>query len=46
MMRPMFYEDKATPAEFVNSQFMFGDSILVAPVVKEAAATTEREHCD
>lgn len=43
MMRPMFYEDKATPAEFVNSQFMFGDSILVAPVVKEAAATTERE---
>lgn len=42
MMRPMFYEDSSTPQGFMNSQYMFGDSILVAPVVKEASATTER----
>lgn len=42
MMRPMFYEDEATPQEFINSQYMFGDSILVAPVVKESSITKER----
>ena len=42
MMRPMQYEDAATPQEFINNQFMFGDSILVAPVLKETAATSDR----
>lgn len=43
MMRPMIYEDASTPQEFINSQYMFGDSILVAPVVKESSATNERQ---
>ena len=42
MMRPMFYEDAATPVNYIETQYMFGDSILVAPVTKEASATTER----
>lgn len=42
MMRPMFYESSETPQEFMNSQYMFGDSILVAPIVKEIQAEGER----
>lgn len=42
MMRPMFFEDEKTPQEFINSQYMFGDSILVAPVVKELSVAKER----
>lgn len=42
MMRPMFFEDEATPQKFINSQYMFGDSILVAPIVRELVAESER----
>ena len=34
MMRPMFYEDIDTPDEFLENQYMFGDSLLVCPVYK------------
>lgn len=42
MMRPMFFEDVTTPQEFVENQFYFGDSILVAPIVKEISMEKER----
>ncbi len=42
MMRAMFYEDAATPREFMQNQFMFGDAFLVAPIYREAAAEKER----
>ena len=42
MMRAMFLEDKNTPAKFNESQFMFGDWILVSPITKDAF--NEKEH--
>lgn len=42
MMRPMFYEDEKMPQQFMNSQFMFGDAFLVAPVVRDMVAESQR----
>lgn len=42
MMRAMFLEDADTPSSFNNTQFMFGDWILVSPITKDEL--TEKEH--
>ncbi|MDE5898072.1 MAG: DUF5110 domain-containing protein [Treponemataceae bacterium] len=44
MMRPMFYADGAEdiPQEFIASQYLFGDSLLVAPVVREISVEGEK----
>lgn len=41
-MRPLWYEfPEATDAYDVQSEFMFGDSMLVAPVLEAGAASVE-----
>ena len=42
MMRPMFYESSSVPQEYMESQYMFGDFILVAPVYRQLAAEKEK----
>lgn len=42
MMRPMFYENNTIPQEFIETEYMFGDSILVAPVTKQLVAEGEK----
>lgn len=42
MMRPMFYEDSSVPQKYIESQYMFGDSILVAPVYRQLVAEKEK----
>jgi len=42
MMRPMFYESDSVPQEFIETEYMFGDSILVAPVTKQLASEKEK----
>lgn len=37
MMRPMIYESAKAPASCLNTQYMFGSEILVAPVTEPAA---------
>jgi alpha-glucosidase (family GH31 glycosyl hydrolase) len=39
MMRPMIYESAKVPASYLDTQYMFGPAILVAPVTKPAADT-------
>lgn len=43
MMRPMYLEDDSTPVEFMGSQYMFGDSILVSPISKPADQESEHK---
>jgi len=43
MMRPLFYEDTSAPAEFVESEFLFGDALLVAPVTEELSKSTTKK---
>ena len=35
MMRAMYLEDENTPLEYMGTQYMFGDSILVSPIYVE-----------
>lgn len=41
MMRGMYFDNSNVPEKFLNTQFMFGDSLLVSPVMNELAATKE-----
>ena len=43
MMRAMYIEDESTPSEYMDTQFMFGDSILVSPITAELAVQTEHK---
>lgn len=41
MMRGMYYESEKTPANFLDREYMFGDALLVSPVMQELSASTE-----
>lgn len=41
MMRPVFFVDTEVPQEYLSNEYMFGDSLLIAPVTEEG--TIERK---
>lgn len=43
MMRPMIFEDKNTPKEFIESQYFFGDAFLIAPITKEISVENQKQ---
>jgi alpha-glucosidase len=43
MMRGMYYETKSTPEQFLNSQYMFGDALLISPVMEEMADSSDHK---
>lgn len=43
MMRPIFFEDSSADKKYVETEYMFGDWILVSPIVKDSVSEKEHE---